>query len=102
MKLLSFYLAAAAVGQKSKGDINLNLDPEILMTRLVKRYGQFIGENFDSSVKSEANFVDRINAKIQKQLGKVIDRYQSANEKCGHWPKNAVPQDVDEESDGTR
>ena len=102
MKLLSFYLAAAAVAQKSKGDINLNLDPEILMDRLMNRYTQFLSENFDTDVTREGNFVGRITGKIEKQGGKVIGRYQDTNGDCGHWPKNDIAADVDEGSDGTR
>ena len=84
MKLFSLFVISATA-QKSKGDINLNKDPEDLMNGLVKRYARFLNEEFSAHQRGEI-VQENLNNKIQSQAAKHIARYQETNDACGHWP----------------
>ena len=84
MKIFSF-LVMSTYAQKGKGDINLEKDPVDLMNGLVNRYARFLNEQFAGAKRGEIIQIN-MNEKISKQAAKIITRYETTNDACGHWP----------------
>ena len=90
MKLISVF-AVVTTAQKSKGDINLEKEPAILMGELVNRYHLFFEEQFSDQTWAERG-IKFLKKKLHYQSEKILDRFEKTNDFCEHWP-------VSEESD---
>ena len=104
MKLISLFAVAAtsvegftspapatSAYKKSKGDINLEKEPAILMGELVNRYNLFFEEQFSDQTWAERG-INFLKNKLRIQSEKILDRFENTNKYCEHWP-------VSEESD---
>ena len=103
MKLISLFAVAATSvegftspapatsAKKSKGDINLEKEPAILMGELVNRYHLFFEEQFSDQTWAERG-IKFLKKKLRYQSEKILDRFENTNKYCEHWP-------VSEESD---